>query len=135
MYPINIIEINKRKEREKKTMKIYDEDTIEIKMWATVGGLPYFLIEDNYMRILLYSNELEKCHELTKEEEIQLMKLINWINNKDILEWMDSNKFRMSDLRFYIRVKASKDNDFLRFWRYYNFDILINLFNNMKLLN
>ena len=116
-------------------MKIYDEDTIEIKMGATVGGLPYFLIEDNYMRILLYSNELEKGHELTKEEEIQLMKLINWINNNDILEWMDSDKFRMSDLRLYIRVKASKDNDFLRFWRYYNFDILINWFNNMKLLN
>lgn len=115
-------------------MEIYEEDIIDIYVDENIAGIPYFCIEDNYMMLKLYSDKIEEWHELTTRERSELVTLINWLNTKDILEWMDSTEFSMPNLYMYIRAKASQDSDFLDWWCAYNFNISVYWYNKGKCL-
>lgn len=56
----------------------------------------------------LYSDKIEKVHELTTRERSELVTIINWLNTNDILEWMDSKEVSIDCLYMYIRVKQQK---------------------------
>lgn len=56
------------------------------------------------MMLKLYSDKIEKWNELTTRERSELVTLINWLNTKDILEWMGSKEFSIDCLYMYICI-------------------------------
>ena len=114
-------------------MEIYAEDIIDIYVDKNIADIPYFCIEDNYMVLLLYSDKIEKGHELTKRDRSELVTLINWVNKREILEWIDSPDFNMPSLYMFIRAKAAKDEDFLTWWNSFNFKISLFWYNRGRI--
>ena len=99
----------------------------------TIGsGRYYFETEDSNIYIKLYSDTLFNQHLIDNKDREELKKLIKWLNTQERLEWIASKSFNMSDLYLYIRIKAAQDNDFLKWWSEYNFDIDIFLYSLNK---
>ena len=114
-------------------MEKYAEDIIDIYVDKNIAGIPYFCIEDNYMVLLLYSDKIEKGHELTNRDRSELVTLINRVNKREILEWIDSPNFNMPSLYIFIRAKAAKDEDFLTWWNSFNFKISLFWYNRGRI--
>ena len=76
------------------------------------------------MMLVVIFRQDRKGHELTNEERSELVILINLVNKREILEWIDSQEFNMSSLYMYIIAKAAKDEDFfLKWWNKFKFKI------------
>ena len=113
-------------------MKIYDEDFIyDIYKDETKREGRYLLITDKYMTIYLYSDKLEG-NEPTETEEREAETLINWLNKREILEKIDSGEYGIGELLLFIRVKAAKNRDFLKWWQGYGFKMKIHWFNSSE---
>ena len=111
-------------------MKIYDNDFIyEIYKDETKREGRYLLITNKYMTVFLYSDKLE-VGEPTEKEEREAETLINWLNSMEILERIDSGEYGIGELLLFIRVKAAKDKDFLKWWREYGFKMKLHWFNS-----
>ena len=111
-------------------MKIYEEDIIyEIYKDETKREGRYLLITDKYMTVFLYSDKIE-VGEPTEIEEREAETLINWLNSREILEKIDEGEYGIGELLLLIRVKAAKNNDFLKWWQGYGFKMKVNWFNS-----
>lgn len=111
-------------------MKIYEDDYIyEIYKDETKRDGRYLMITDKYMTIYLYSEKLD-CNEPTERDERESETLINWLNNRDILEKIDSCEYGIGELLLLIRVKAAKHKEFLKWWQGYGFKMKLHWFNS-----
>ena len=111
-------------------MKIYDNNFIyEIYKDETKREGRYLLITDKYMTVFLYSNKL-KGNEPTEIEEREAKTLITWLSSRDILERIDSGEYGIGELLLLIRVKASNNKNFLKWWREYGFKMKLHWFNS-----
>ena len=111
-------------------MKTYETDIIyEVYKDETKREGRYLLITDKYMSIYLYSNKLE-VGEPTEKEEREADTLINWLNNREILERIDSGEYGIGELLLLIRVKAANNKDFLKWWKGYGFKMKVHWFNS-----
>lgn len=80
-------------------MRIYEEDYIfdAYKDETTVQGR-YLAVGDKYITLFLYSDKLEKGNKPTTRERSEIETLINWLNKRDVLEWIDSDRFNITDI-------------------------------------
>ena len=114
-------------------MPIYDNNIKTELGLDMCGSGKYFLeVDDKNIYIRLYSETLYNQHILDEKDREELKKLIKWLNNKERIEWVASKAFTMSSLYIYIRLKASQDKDFLKWWQEYDFDINIFLYSSGK---
>ena len=93
-----------------------------------INGVPVYVVENNYIRLQLTSNKIDKnmLRKIGRYDSKQLDTISKMLTNKDILEWIHSEGFNVSDFYMVILGKALNDKDFLRWWRSYGFKI--NLF-------
>ena len=93
-----------------------------------IEGVPVYVVENNYIRVQLTSNKIEKnmLRKIGFYDYKHLDTIAKMLTNKDILTLVYSKAFNMSDLYIYIRLKAAQDKDFLRWFKGYGFKI--NLF-------
>ena len=114
-------------------MKIYDTNTKTALGLDMCGNGQYFFeVDDKNIYIRLYSEKLLNQHIIDENDREELTKLIKWLNTKERLEWVASKAFTMPSLYLYIRLKASQDKDFLKWWQKYAFDINIFLYSSRK---
>ena len=113
-------------------MKIYDNDVIyEIYKDETKREGRYLTVTDKYMQVLLYSEKLE-VGEPTEKEEREAETLIDWLSSREILERIDSGEYGIGELLLLIRVKAAKNNEFLKWWQEYGFKMRVHWFNTSE---
>ena len=114
-------------------MQIYD-DSIKTELGLDMcgSGQYFFEVDNGDIYVRLYSDTLYNQHTLESKDIEELKKLIKWLNTQERLEWVASKAFKMSDLYLYIRLKAAKDRDFLKWWQAYDFDISIFLYSIAK---
>ena len=113
-------------------MKIYDTNFIyDIYKDETKRDGRYLLITDKYRTVFLYSDKLE-VGEPTEREEREAKTLIDWLSSKEILEKIDSGEYGIGELLLFIRVKAAKNKDFLKWWRGYGFKMKVHWFNTSE---
>ena len=92
-----------------------------------------FQVSDNNMLIRLYSYDLvHDKHEMDEKDRKELKKLIKMVNSKERIKWLNSDSVNLSILYMYIRLKASKDKEFLDWWCKYNFYITLFLYKSHK---
>ena len=92
-----------------------------------------FQVSDRNMLIWLYSYDLVfDKHEIDEKDRKELKKLIKMVNSKERIKWLDSDSVNMSVLYMYIRLKASKDKEFLDWWSKYNFYMTLALYKSHK---
>ena len=107
----------------------------DIGLYTDGMGQYNFEVSDNNMLIRLYSYDLVfDKHEIDEKDRKELKKLIKMINNKERIKWLESDSVNTSILYMYIRLKASKDKDFLDWWGKYNFNMLLFLYKSHKFL-
>ena len=112
-------------------MRIYEENIQTVIGLDMCGSGRYFFeVDDGDIYIRLYSEKLFNQHLLNNKDREELKKIINWLNTQERLEWVASKAFTMSSLYLYIRLKASQDKDFLKWWSEYNFEPELFLYNN-----
>ena len=113
-------------------MKIYDTDVIyDIYKDETKREGRYLTITDKYMQVFLYSDRLEG-NEPTEIEERGAETLIDWLSSREILERIDSGEYGIGELLLFIRVKAAKNKDFLKWWQGYGFKMKVYWFNTSE---
>ena len=90
-----------------------------------IDGVPVYVVENNYIRIQLKSNKIDRnmLRKIGRYDHKQLDTIATLVTNKDILARVYSQGFNSSDLYIAILEKALKDRDFLRWWRSYGFKI------------
>ena len=111
-------------------MKIYEENIIyEVYKDETKRDGRYLMIMDKYRTVFLYSNKLEG-NEPTEIEEREAKTLIEWLSSREILEKIDSGEYGIGELLLLIRVKATKNKDFLKWWQGYGFKMKLHWFNS-----
>ena len=90
-----------------------------------IEGVPVYVIENNYIRIQLTSNKIEKnmLRKIGRYDYKHLDTIAKMLTNKDILEWIHSEGFNSSDFYVLILRTALKDKDFLRWWRSYGYKL------------
>ena len=114
-------------------MQRYDNKTkTELGLDMCGSGRYFFEVDDRTIYIRLYSDTLYNKNILDEKDREELKKLIKWLNTQERLEWVASKGFTMSSLYLYIRLKASQDKDFLKWWQEYNFEINIFLYSLRK---
>ena len=114
-------------------MQIYDNNlNIELGLDMCGSGRYFFEVDDGNIYIRVYSETLYNKNILDEKDREELKKLIKWLNTQERLEWVASKAFTMSNLYLYIRLKAAKDRDFLKWWQEYAFDMNIFLYSNHK---
>lgn len=92
-----------------------------------------FLVSDKNMFIRLYSYDLVFAkHEIDEKDRKELKKLIKMVNSKERIKWLNSDSVNMSVLYMYIRLKASKDKEFLDWWSQYDFYFNLYLYKSHK---
>lgn len=92
-----------------------------------------FDVSDNNMLIRLYSYDLVfDKHEIDEKDRKELKKLIKMVNTKERIKWLGSDSVNSSVLYMYIRLKASKDKEFLDWWSKYNFYMTLQLYKRNK---
>ena len=113
-------------------MKIYEENYIyEVYKDETKRDGKYLMITDKYRTIFLYSDKLEG-NEPTEMEEREAETLINWLSSREILERIDSGEYGIGELLLFIRVKAAKNKEFLKWWQAYGFRMRVYWFNTSE---
>ena len=114
-------------------MKIYDNSiNTELGLDMCGSGRYFFEVDDRTIYVRLYSDKLFNQHIINNKDIEELKKLIKWLNNQERLNWIESQAFKMSSLYLYIRLKASQDKDFFKWWQEYAFEINIFLYNSRK---
>ena len=114
-------------------MQIYDNITkTELGLDMCGSGRYFFEVDDRNIYVRLYSEKLFNQHLIDEKDREELKKLIKWLNTQERIEWVASKAFKMSDLYLYIRLKAARDEDFLKWWQEYDFDINIFLYKSRK---
>ena len=94
----------------------------DIGLYTDGVGKYNFEVSDSNMLIMLYSYDLVwDKHEIDEKDRKELKKLIKMLNSKERIKWLESDSVNMSILYMYIRLKASKDKEFLDWWGKYNF--------------
>ena len=92
-----------------------------------------FQVSDKNMLIWLYSYDLVfDKHEIDEKDRKELKKLIKMVNSKERIKWLCSDYVNMPILYMYIRLKASKDKEFLDWWCKYNFYMTLILYKSNK---
>ena len=90
-------------------------------------------VSDRNMLIWLYSDDLVwNKHEIDEKDRKELKKLIKMVNSKERIKWLNSDSVNMTVLYMYIRLKASKDKEFLDWWCKYNFYMTLFLYKGHK---
>lgn len=114
-------------------MRVYD-DSIKTELGLDMcgSGRYFFEVDDRNIYIRLYSDTLYNKNTIESKDIEELETLIKWLNTQERLEWVASKAFTMSSLYFYIRLKAAKDKDFLKWWSEYNFEPELFLYNTHK---
>ena len=92
-----------------------------------IEGIPVYVIEDNYIRVQLTSEHIDRniLRKISRYDYKHLDTLAKLVTNKDILARVYSQGFNASDIYIVILGKALKDKDFLRWWRSYGFKLNI----------
>ena len=100
-------------------------DYVDIYKTENIEGVPVYVIEDNYLRVQLTSEHIERniLRKISKYDYKQLDTLAKLVTNKDILARVYSQGLNASDFYVVILGKALKDKDFLRWWRSYGFKL------------
>ena len=111
----------------------YKNILTDIGLYTDGRGQYNFEVSDNNMIIRLYSYDLlfDK-HEIDEKDRKELKKLIKMVNSKERIKWLNSDSVNMSVLYMYIRLKASKDKEFLDWWCKYNFYMILYLYKSHK---
>ena len=105
----------------------------DIGIYTDGMGQYNFEVSDNNMLIRLYSYDLVfDKHEIDEKDRKELKKLIKMVNTKERIKWLGSDSVNTSVLYMYIRVKASKDKEFLDWWCKYNFYMTLFLYKSHK---
>ena len=105
----------------------------DIGLYTDGVGQYCFQVSDNNMLIWLYSYDLVfDKHEIDEKDRKELKKLIKMVNSKERIKWLNSDSVNMSILYMYIRLKASKDKEFLDWWCKYNFYMTLALYKSHK---
>ena len=105
----------------------------DIGLWTDGMGQYNFDVSDNNMLIRLYSYELVwDKHEIDEKDRKELKKLIKMVHSKERIKWLNSDSVNSSVLYMYIRLKASKDKDFLDWWCKYDFYMTLQLYKSHK---
>lgn len=108
-------------------MVFLNKGCTDIYKTENIDGLPVYVIENNYIRLQLTSNKIEKniCRKIGLYDYKQLDTIAKMLTNKDILARVYSQGFSQADFYIVILEKALKDKDFLRWWRSYGFKLNI----------
>ena len=60
-----------------------------------------------------------------KEDEIKLGTILSWLNTREMIEWIESQKFNDEDLYLLVRTKVASNKDIMDLWKSYNFKLYI----------
>ena len=106
-------------------MVFLNKGTTDIYKTENIEGVPVYVIENNYIRLQLTSNKIEKnmIRKIGRYDYKQLDTIAKMLTNKDILECIHSEGFNSSDFYIFILKKATEAKDFLRWWRSYGFKL------------
>ena len=106
-------------------MVFLNKGAIDIYKTENIDGVPVYVVENNYIRVQLTSNKIEKnmLIKIGRYDYKHLDTLAKMVTDKDILTLVYSQGFNSSDLYIFIIEKALKDKDFLRWWRSYGFKL------------
>ena len=105
----------------------------DIGIYTEGMGQYNFDVSDNNMLIRLYSYGLViDKHEIDEKDRKELKKLIKMVNTKERIKWLCSDSVNDSVLYMYIRLRASKDKEFLDWWCKYNFYMTLQLYKSHK---
>lgn len=109
-------------------MVFLNKCSTDIYKTENIDGVPVYVVENNYIRLQLTSNKIDKniLRKIGRYDYKQLDTIAKMLTNKDILEWIHSEGFNSSDFYVVILRTALKDRDFLRWFKGYGFKL--NLF-------
>ena len=98
---------------------------VDIYKTENIEGVPVYVVENNYIRLQLKSNNIDKnmFRKIGRYDSKQLDKIAKMLTNKDILEWIHSEGFNESDFYIFILRTALKDKDFFRWFKGYGFRV------------
>ena len=90
-----------------------------------IEGVPVYVVENNYIRVQLTSNKIEKnmLRKIGRYDYKHLDTIAKMVTDKDIIERVYSKGFNASDFYIIILRTALKDKDFLRWFKGYGFKI------------
>ena len=100
-------------------------DYVDIYKTEDIEGVPVYVVEDNYIRVQLTSNRIDKnmIRKISRHDYIQLETVAELVTNKDIIAKVYSKGFSASDFYVVLLGKALRDKDFLRWFKGYGFKI------------
>ena len=106
-------------------MVFLNKGSIDIYKTENINGVPVYVVENNYIRLQLESNNIDKniLRKIGRYDYKHLDTIAKMLTNKDILEWIHSEGFNASDFYIVILRKALKDKDFLRWFKGYGFKL------------
>ena len=106
-------------------MVFLNKGLTDIYKTENLDGVPVYVVENNYIRVQLTSNKIERnmLRKIGRYDYKHLDTIAKWVTNKDILNRVYSQGFNNSDFYLVILEKALKDKDFLRWWRSYGFKL------------
>ena len=116
MVDVNFYRINKedKTRRRKARARIQREG----------NGRPLFCVVEEGRRLYLEPDNIEG-KELSERDKKELLKLGEWLERQALRNIEASDSFNLGRLYMYIFIKAriENDNDFLNWWKSYNFNI------------
>ena len=88
------------------------------------NGRPLFCVIEEGRRLLLEPDHIEG-NELSERDKKELLKLGDWLESQALRNTEAADSFNLGRLYMYILIKAKleKDNNFLNWWKSYNFKI------------
>ena len=106
-------------------MVFLNKGDTDIYKTENLDGVPVYVVENNYIRIQLTSNKIEKnmLRKIGRYDSKQLDTIAKLVTNKDILTRVYYQGFNASDFYIVILKKAADNKDFLRWWRSYGFKL------------
>ena len=106
-------------------MVFLNKGLTDIYKTENLDGVPVYVVENNYIRVQLTSNKIERnmLRKIGRYDYKHLDTIAKLVTNKDIIEWIHSEGFKGSDFYIVILGKALKDKDFLRWFKGYGFKL------------
>ena len=113
------------------SMVFLNKGATDIYKTENIDGVPVYVVEDNYIRVQLTSNRIDRniLRKIGRYDYKHLDTIAKMVTNKDILARVYSQGFNTSDFYIFILKKASEDRDFLRWFKGYGFKIDIFILN------
>ena len=115
MVDINFYRINKEdKTRRKARARIKREG----------NGRTFFIVSEEGRRLFLEPDNIEG-EELSERDKKELLKLGDWLESQALRNTEAADSFNIGRLYMYIFIKSKteNDNEFLDWWKSYNFKI------------